>query len=239
MKTLLLAGASNFEPQEMPPFMAPVGGSTVLERIALQTLHESRDQLLVLVPRAHVETWHLDHAVQLVSSRVRTLAIRGATHGAACTALLAIDELDPSEELLILASDEYIARDYLPIIQDFRNSPHDAATVVFQSWHPRFSYVLIEGDRVVEAAEKDPISNMATAGFYWFRKSEDFVTAALEMIRKRAAVNRSYFVCPVFNEMILAGKSVGTQQILPHEYVPLKNQLDLLSSTNRMSMGDL
>jgi NDP-sugar pyrophosphorylase family protein len=237
MKTLLLAGVSNFEPEEMPPFMAPVGGSTVLERIAAQVLRESHDEVLVLVPSAHVEAWHLDHAVKQVSKRVRALPVHGMTHGAACTALLAIDELDPSEELLVLASDEYISCDYLPILQAFRSSDHDAATVVFRSWHPRFSYVLIEEGRVVEAAEKDPISNMATAGFYWFRKSENFVESALSMIRKRAAVNENYFVCPVFNEMILTGKSVGTHQILPHEYVPLKNQLDLLSSTNRLNMG--
>ena len=238
MKTLLLAGAFNSELQGMPSFMVPVSGSTVLERITTQILRENGDEVLVLVPRDHLETWHLEHAIQQISPRVRILPIFGATQGAACTALLATDELDPDEELLILASDEYITKDYLPIIQEFRSSVHDAATIVFQSWHPRFSYVLIEDDRVVEAAEKDPISNTATAGIYWFRKSSEFVTAALEMIRKRAATNGNYYVCPVFNEMILAGKSIGTHQISPDEYVPLKTQIDVLNSTSRSRMGD-
>lgn len=238
MKTLLLAGAFNSDPQVMPPFMVPLSGSTVLERIATQVLRESVDEVLVLVSRGHIETWHLEHAIQQISTRARTFPIYGRTRGAACTALLAIDELDPDEELLILASDEYITKEYPPIIQEFRDSIHDAATVVFQSWHPRFSYVLIEEGRVVEAAEKNPISNTATAGIYWFRKSEDFVTAALEMIRKRAATSGNYYVCPVFNEMILAGKSIGTHQISPDEYVPLKNQIDLLNSTSRARMGD-
>jgi len=56
-------------------------------------------------------------------------------------------------------------------IAAFRRQELDAGTIVFDSVHPRWSFVKTnEKGLVIEAAEKRPPSRNATAGFYHFNK---------------------------------------------------------------------
>jgi hypothetical protein len=94
--------------------------------------------------------------------------------------------------------------------------------VVFDSVHPRWSFVKTDGDdMVIEAAEKRPISRNATAGVYYFRKGRFFVEAAKAMIKRDASVNGGYFVCPSLNEMVLAQMRVGVERIRREQYISL------------------
>ncbi len=62
--------------------------------------------------------------------------------------------------------------------------------VIFPDVHPRWSFVKCDADgNVIEAAEKRPISNLATEGFYYFGSGAAFVEAAEAMILKDASVN--------------------------------------------------
>jgi len=66
---------------------------------------------------------------------------------------------------------------------------------------------------VVEAAEKRPISRLATAGFYYFARGRDFVDATSEMIKKDAHVNGQFYICPCYNELILRQRRIGVRVI--------------------------
>ena len=56
-------------------------------------------------------------------------------------------------------------------------------------------------------AEKQPISRNATAGLYYFRRGVDFVRGAERMLFKNASFSGEFYVAPVYNELILAGKA--------------------------------
>ena len=146
----------------------------------------------------------------------------GPTAGAACTALLAIEHIDNDEELIIANADQILDFDLPEVIGCFRQRALDAGTVVFDSVHPRWSFVKTDADgMVVEAAEKRPISRNATAGIYYFRQGRFFVEAAKSMIRKDANVNGGFFVCPSLNEMVLAQMRVGVERIDRNCYISL------------------
>ena len=70
-----------------------------------------------------------------------------------------------------------------------------------------------ERERVVAVAEKQPISRNATAGLYYFRRSADFLYAAERMLLKNASHGGQFYVAPVYNELILDGKQIGTHPI--------------------------
>jgi hypothetical protein len=74
---------------------------------------------------------------------------------------------------------------------------------------------------VIEASEKRPISRNATAGIYYFREGRMFVDAAKQMLIKQASVNGGFFVCPSFNELILAQMRVGVERIERAQYISL------------------
>jgi len=54
--------------------------------------------------------------------------------------------------------------------------------------------------------EKNPISNIATCGIYWYRKGSEFVKYTKQMIEKNIRVNNEFYIAPVYNEYILDNK---------------------------------
>ncbi|MFN3685280.1 glycosyltransferase family 2 protein [Salinarimonas sp.] len=166
--------------------------------------------------------FHLGDVLRLLAPDATVLHAAGETAGAACTVLLAIEHIDLQGELLIANADQVLDFDLGAAIASFRERGLDAGTIVFDSIHPRWSYVRLDADGlVVEAAEKRPISRSATAGVYWFARGADFVAAAQAMIRKGGAHRDGYFVCPAFNEMILAGRRIGVVEVARERYVSL------------------
>lgn len=166
--------------------------------------------------------FHLADVLHLLEPRSVVVRADGPTAGAACTTLLAVEHIEPEEELLIANGDQVLLFGIAEAIRDFRARQLDAATVVFESLHPRWSFVRLDENRmVVEAAEKRPLSKYATAGVYYFRRGADFIAAAQTMISKGAHVNGAYFVCPSFNELVLLQKRIGVWEIPRSHYVSL------------------
>ena len=71
----------------------------------------------------------------------------------------------------------------------------------------------IENNIVTEVAEKNPISDIATVGIYYWKQGSDYVKYAEQMIEKNIRVNNEFYVCPVFNESISDGKKIRTKHI--------------------------
>ena len=61
--------------------------------------------------------------------------------------------------------------------------------------------------------EKERISEEATVGIYNFRHGRDFVAAARSMIRRNIRTNGEFYVAPVYNEMIEAGKRIAFHNV--------------------------
>jgi len=90
----------------------------------------------------------------------------------------------------------------------------DGAILTFPATHPKWSFVKTgDDDCVSEVAEKKPISNEATVGIYYYREGKTFVNAAKEMVRKDIRTNKEFYVCPVYNEMILEGMRIKPYKI--------------------------
>lgn len=174
---------------------------------------------IVVMKRQDVNRYHLDNVVKLLRPGAKVVIAEGETMGAACTCMLAVDQLDMEEPLLITGGDQILTVSTDEIIQDFIKRDLDGGVAIFDDIHPRWSFVkLDENDFVIEAAEKRPISRNATAGFYYFKKASYFFEAAQKMISKNASVNGSFFICPVFNEMILQQMTIGVFRIQKEQY---------------------
>ena len=86
----------------------------------------------------------------------------------------------------------------------------EGGILTFESTHPKWSYVKTREDGFVsEVAEKKIISNKATAGVYFYKKGSDFVQYAERMVAKgEGKIGENFYVCPVYNELINAGKKI-------------------------------
>jgi dTDP-glucose pyrophosphorylase len=87
----------------------------------------------------------------------------------------------------------------------------DAGIVSFRATHPKWSYAKVDDNGfVTEVAEKNPISDIATVGVYYWKQGKDFVKYAESMISKNIRVNNEFYVCPVFNEALLDDLKIKT-----------------------------
>ncbi len=184
--------------------------------------------LIVALRQEDIRIHHVNNVVTLLWPSAVIVGVHDMTQGAACTALLAIGNIDNDEELLIVNGNEFLEEDFRNIVKNFREQHLDAGVVIFRSIHPRYSYVALnEMDRVIEASEKNPISTNATVGFYWFSKGREFVDAAKSMVRKDARINDKFFICPSFNELILKDRKIGVYRVDGKQYHPLKTSRQL------------
>jgi hypothetical protein len=209
-----------------PAYLAERKSVPVIQRIlnSCEQIHEAT--IIFSALESDVQQFKLIDVLKQISIRTNLRVTPNLTKGSACTALLAACELVQDYELLILSANEIVDIDMVCLLNDFRSMQVDAGTVVFNSIHPRYSYVQIDDQNYIsEIAQRDPISNTATTGLFWFRKTSEFVQAAKEMIITRSPVEGNYYVGLTFNELILNGKKIGFQRIPEGRYIPLKDKI--------------
>lgn len=154
--------------------------------------------------------------VQSAFSRHRDCSyVDGVTEGAACTVLTVKDKINNDKHLLIANSDQLIDCDWEAFEKLKADESVDGIIFTFISdGNPKWSYAKVTNDnKIVEVAEKNPISSLGSCGIYWFRKGSDFVKYAEQMIEKNIRTNNEFYLCPVYNEMIADGKNIKSFQV--------------------------
>lgn len=231
MNILLLAAGGNInevEEKGFPLTLSEFNGRPLIQYLIEVCLNiDENINLIIAFKRSDIQKFYLDNIVKILAPAAKIISIEKNTKGAACTALLASQYINNNEELLILNANDYLQIDLQKPILDFREQGLDAGTLTFDSIHPRYSYVRLKDGFVIEAAEKRPISRHATAGFYWFKQGGEFVKAAKNMIYKDCSVNDIFFICPVFNELILSQRKIGVFEINGNVYHPIKDERQL------------
>ena len=166
---------------------------------------------IYVVQKSHREKYNLDALLSLITPGCKVVETEGMTEGAACTALLAKDYINSSSPLFFANSDQFVEWDSNEFLYKMNETDADGGIVSFTATHPKWSFAKVnEQGLVTEVAEKKPISNIATVGYYYWKHGSDFVKYAEQMIKKDIRVNGEFYVCPVFNEAILDSKQIRT-----------------------------
>ena len=171
-------------------------------------------QYIFIVQKSHLEKYNLKQTLNLIAPGCEIVTVDGLTEGAACTTLLAKEYIDNDNQLLIANSDQFVEWCSDEFMYNMTTSNVDAGILTFKSTHPKWSFAKCdENGFVTEVAEKNPISNIATVGIYYWKKGGDYVRYAEKMINKDIRVNNEFYVCPVFNQAIEDGKKIKTFNI--------------------------
>jgi HAD superfamily hydrolase (TIGR01509 family) len=169
---------------------------------------------IFVVQKQHREQYNLDTLLNLIAPNSKVVEVDGLTEGAACTALLAKEYIDNDNPLFFANSDQFVEWDSTEFMYKMNETDADGGIVSFRATHPKWSFAKVdENGLVTEVAEKNPISDIATVGYYYWKHGSDFVKYAEEMIEKDIRVNNEFYVCPVFNQAIEGGKQIRTFDI--------------------------
>jgi dTDP-glucose pyrophosphorylase len=242
MRTILLAAGGSEAYAEAgyfyPKNLVEVAGKPLVQHV-IEYLGAAAGghRLVAMVRREEDLRYFTGRVIRLVepTATVRTV---DETSGAACTALLAVEHIEPQEPLLLVNGDQVVLEALDTIVDGFAARGLDAGVVVFAGVHPRWSYVRVDDDDlVIEASEKRPISRLATAGAYWFARGAEFVECATAMIRKDAHVGGLFYVCPTLNEMVLRNRRVGIHRIERTDYLSLHDPQALAAFEAHLASG--
>ena len=169
---------------------------------------------IYIVQKEHYDKYNLKQLLSLISPGCDIVQVNSLTEGAACTTLLAKELINNDEPLLMANSDQYVEWNSNECLYAFTADGVDGGIVTFRATHPKWSFAKLGDDGfVTEVAEKNPISNIATVGIYYWRKGSDYVKYAEQMIEKNIRTNGEFYVCPVFNEAIGDGKKIRVKDI--------------------------
>ena len=164
---------------------------------------------IYVVQKSHRAQYNLDTLLNLITPGCKIVEVDGLTEGAACTTLLAKEHINNDEPLLMANSDQFVEWDSNEFMYKMNEQKVDGGILTFHATHPKWSFAKIdEYGYVTQVAEKNPISDIATVGVYYWAKGSDYVKYAEQMIVKNIRVNNEFYVCPVFNEAIGDGKKI-------------------------------
>jgi len=207
-----MAGAgSRFEQAgyTFPKPLIEVKGKPMIQ-VVVENLNLDANYIYV-VQKAHREKYNLDTLLNLITPDCKIVEIERLTEGAACTALLAKDFIDSDAPLFFANSDQFVEWDSNEFMYKMQETNADGGIVTFTATHPKWSFAKVDDNGLVtEVAEKNPISDIATVGYYYWKNGSDFIKYAEQMIEKNIRVNNEFYVCPVFNEAVQDCKQIRT-----------------------------
>lgn len=215
----LSGGSKFFDTEEYfyPKMLIEIEGKPMVQHAIenLQAINIENLRFIFVVKKSDCTKFHIDDTLRiLTNSRCKIIMLDHETKGAACSALMAIAEINNDDPLIISNFDQIIDSDLTQLYKEFDDSRVDAGCLVFETTHPRWSFVLLDQHSyVLETAEKRPLSRNSIAGFYYFSRGKYFVEAAQSMIRKSCSNTDTFFIAPTFNELILKSKKIKAIRI--------------------------
>ena len=192
-----------------PKPLIPVNGKPMIQ-VVVENLGVEANFIYV-VQKEHRLKYNLDVMLELITAgQCTVIEVDGITEGAACTALLAKEYIDNDNPLFFANSDQFVEWRPLDFLYKMQEQQCDGGIVTFKDTHPKWSFAKVDPktNKVTEVAEKNPISDNATAGYYFWKHGSDFVKYAERMVEKDIRVNNEFYVAPVYNQAIEDDKTV-------------------------------
>jgi NDP-sugar pyrophosphorylase family protein len=200
----------------LPKPLIDVKGKTMIEVVINNLRPKCEHKFIFICQKEHYEKYDLYHILKnATNNKFEIVQVDGPHGGVACAVLLASQYIDNEvDDLLLANSDQFVEMDFNDFIDRGRKPGVDSLILTFNANNPKWGYARVDKTgRVLETAEKKLISDIATVGIYYFRNGKDFVNAAHAMIKKNIKVNDEFYVCPLFNELIMDDNNIGIYHV--------------------------
>lgn len=186
-----------------PKPLIEINGKTMLEHVIENYSSLDDKRFIFVFNEDDCRKYHLDLTVHMLLNDCEVIKLHGETKGALCTCLMSINYINNDEPLIVANCDQVIDVDYNEVLNCFKDNNLDSGIITFENVHPRWSFANFEGERVIETAEKRPISKNAIAGFYYYKHGKYFIDAAKNVLLKQNHLNGKYYISSTINELIL------------------------------------
>jgi len=206
--------------KEFKPFL-PLNGKTMIECV-IDNVSNPEDKVVCISREEYKDR------LKQIKKQIFVSTVPKLTEGAACTVMTIKDLLHG--EVLIANSDQLVDID----INDFLTAArkYDGCILTFPNDHPKWSYAKTYDGIVTEVAEKNPISDHATVGIYYYKEGQELVKAIERMIEDNFRVNGEFYLCPAYN-YYPRHKKIGIYEIKQEQMWGLGTPEDYETYTKR------
>lgn len=220
--------------EEPSYFFNEIGDGIVLERV-VETFNPIKSEANF---RFVVSSFQEKKLIETIFPKDEVVQIAPKTKGSAVSALLGSATLKKDEELLIVSVNEILNIDIQKVVSNFRKLSSDSGVISFDSLSPKYSHILLkDGKKIQGFFQYKVVSELATAGLFYFRTVEDFIDSASSLLLKGTSLNGYFYVGTVINEYILQNKVVNRFHIERKSYIPLKSTLDFINTNVNRNEG--
>ena len=198
---------------KVPKLLLDVNGKTMIQKVVenLNCDYETC-QFIFVVRNDHCEKYNLIQILKLIVPNCIIIKQEEQLQGAVCSSLLASQYIDNNTPLLFANSDQILDWDVNSFLYSMISDELDGGISTFNEIEgsTKWSYAKVDEKTgfVTEVAEKRRISDLATTGIYYYKHGSDFIKYGKQMMEKNIRVNNEFYVCPVYNEMILDEKKI-------------------------------
>jgi 3,4-dihydroxy 2-butanone 4-phosphate synthase len=193
----------------IPKPLLEVCGSTMIQKV-IESI-DIEGNFIYVVRRDHVDNYNIDSILNKIQPG-SILILEEDNDGQTQTCLLAEKEINNDEPLLIVNCDNYLVWNKGELTSLMESDSADGAVFTFTDPQKRSHWCFAELNNDKEVArlvEKDPVSDIALAGAFYWRKGSDFVKYAKHMVENNVrAHNGEFYLGSVFNQAIEDGKRI-------------------------------
>ena len=164
--------------------------------------------LRFVVLQEHVEQFGIDRKIYEYYPEAKLTVIPAVLPGAVLTCMEGVKDTAGGGPLLFNDCDHlFLSRDFYRFCETGDFSAPDGGLLTFASRDPRFSYaVLDETGRVTGTVEKQPVSDRAICGAYYFKDGQTCLSAAEAYLTQSRY--EEFFVSGVYDCMAAKGQEI-------------------------------
>ncbi len=184
----------------------------------------SEDKTIFVIRKFHEEE-QVPFVIKQFVSNSQFIVVSDLTEGQACTCLLAKNQIDNDQELLISGCDNGLVFDHSKFISmkagsevlvfTFRNHEHVLQNPQAYGWVKTNgeNSTTATGVSVKKALSSQPMRDHAVVATFWFKKGSDFVRCAEEMISSNDRINNEFYVDQVIKYAVRAKLNVKVFEV--------------------------
>ncbi len=220
---------------EPHPFI-PVSGRPLIQHV-VENLKPTFEHQFIYVVDPEDMTMHRRRSLG-ISSDAQVVYCWSAPRTLAAAAVMARESVDLDEPLVIASCQQYIDVDLDRFYVAGMDVGADAAVLTFPSdGTARFPTSMVYKNRVVEMSDHRVISDMASAGIYYFKDARTFFDGAATALSMTHAQDSILTMSGIINSLIEQQANVIPCPLPEGAFKPLHTPIDLSLLETRIDLG--
>lgn len=194
---------------DIPKYKITANNKTLFEWSMLSLSDFFEEEFIFIIRKEIADVDFLNNICSklgIINFKIKVL--KEITDGQATTAYLADEFIEQDDSVIVYNIDTYVEPNR--ILKAHISNMVDGFIPVIKAEGDRWSFVKVdENEKVIDVAEKIPISNLATIGFYYFKKWRIYKEIYNQNRRAILKESNEVYIAPMYKQMISRNMNIG------------------------------